>query len=255
VRLAPWAKAQGITLPSERTLGRIIAGAADRMRHSPVRLDSKGRPKRWHRTRKTRKPKGFRATRPGQCVGFDSIERFRDGLRRYLVSAQDECSRIGFALAVPGHGSLWATGAFNLTQTVLPMRSSTPFMIMARSSRDSSPRPPTQQGPQWHTFPRTPKMNARCERFNRTLQDEFLDYHEDLLFTDLKSFNDKLFDCLLWYNTKRPHHALGLNTPASVVASCLPHTQCRMYWPNTCLDRVRGEAYRRRNCAAKRRRG
>jgi len=35
----------------------------------------------------------------------------------------------------------------------------------------------------------------------------------------------------LW--PERPHHALGLNTPASVVASCLPHTQCRMYWPNT----------------------
>ena len=76
-------------------------------------------------------------------------------------------------------------------------------------------------------------MNARCERFNRTLQEEFLDYHEELLFTDLKAFNDKLFDWLLWYNTERPHHALGLNTPASVVASCLPPTQCRMYWPNT----------------------
>ena len=40
-------------------------------------------------------------------------------------------------------------------------------------------------------------MNARCERFNRTLQNEFLDYHEELLFTDLKARNDKLFDWLL----------------------------------------------------------
>ena len=88
-------------------------------------------------------------------------------------------------------------------------------------------------------------MNARCERFNRTLQEEFLDYHEELLCTDLKAFNDKLFDWLLWYNTERPHHALGLNTPASVVASCLPPTQCRMYWPNTlaCHGRVIGSTY------------
>ncbi len=43
-----------------------------------------------------------------------------------------------------------------------------------------------------------------------------MDYHEELLFTDLKAFNDKLFDWLLWYNTQRPHHALGLNTPAPV---------------------------------------
>ena len=33
----------------------------------------------------------------------------------------------------------------------------------------------------WHTYPKTPKMNAHVERFNRTLQEEFLDYHEDLL--------------------------------------------------------------------------
>lgn len=234
VLLAPWGQTQGIAIPSERTLGRIIAGASDKMRHSPVRLDPKGRTKRLHRTRKARKPKGFRATRPGQCVGFDSIERFRDGLRRYLVSAQDECSRIGFALAVPGHGSLWATQALNLAQTVLPMRIEHALHDNGSEFAGQFAKAAHAAGiSQWHTFPRTPKMNARCERFNRTLQEEFLDYHEELLFTDLKSLNDKLFDWLLWYNTQRPHHALGLNTPASVVASSLPHTQCRMYWPNT----------------------
>jgi len=28
-------------------------------------------------------------------------------------------------------------------------------------------------------------MNAHCERFNHTIQDEFVDYHETLLFDDL----------------------------------------------------------------------
>ena len=83
----------------------------------------------------------------GQCVGFDSIERFREGLCRYLVSVQDECSRIGFALAVPGHGSLPGQPR----PLISPKRccrcvSSTHFMITARSSRDSSPRPPRRQG-------------------------------------------------------------------------------------------------------------
>ena len=35
----------------------------------------------------------------------------------------------------------------------------------------------------WHTYPRTPKMNAHVERFNRTIQEEFIDYHEQLLIT------------------------------------------------------------------------
>jgi transposase InsO family protein len=29
----------------------------------------------------------------------------------------------------------------------------------------------------YHTYPKTPKMNAHCERFSRTVQDEFIYYH------------------------------------------------------------------------------
>ncbi len=41
----------------------------------------------------------------------------------------------------------------------------------------------------WWTYPRSPKMNAHVERFNRTLQEQFVDYHTDLLFDDLAAFN------------------------------------------------------------------
>lgn len=75
-------------------------------------------------------------------------------------------------------------------------------------------------------------MNAHMERFNRTLQEEFVDYHETLLFEDLNTFNDKLFDYLLWYNSQRPHHALALKTPLDIVAAHLGK-KCSMYWPNT----------------------
>lgn len=44
-------------------------------------------------------------------------------------------------------------------------------------------------------------MNAHCERFNRTIQEEFSDYHKP------EVFNRKLIDYLIWYNTKRVHHA------------------------------------------------
>ncbi len=85
----------------------------------------------------------------------------------------------------------------------------------------------------WHTYPNTPKMNAHVERFNRTIQEEFVDFHEDLLLTDTMAFNDKLFDYLTWYNLYRPHHALQLQSPMQVICNYLQSNQCNMYWPNT----------------------
>ena len=49
-------------------------------------------------------------------------------------------------------------------------------------------------------------MNAHCERFNRTVQDEFVDYHlDEIIEPDV--FNQKLTDYLIWYNTRRVHYA------------------------------------------------
>ena len=40
-------------------------------------------------------------------------------------------------------------------------------------------------------------MNAHCERFNRTIQEQFVDWHEALLFTDNQKWGQWLID----YNT------------------------------------------------------
>lgn len=64
-------------------------------------------------------------------------------------------------------------------------------------------------------------MNAHAERFNRTVQEEFLDYHEDLLWGDeanLALLNRKLGEWLLWCNGERPHEALGQRTPIAALA-------------------------------------
>jgi len=59
----------------------------------------------------------------------------------------------------------------------------------------------------WYTYPKTPKMNAHTERFHRTIQESFVDDHEELLFTDLALFNRKLADWLVFYNASAsaPH--------------------------------------------------
>ena len=49
-------------------------------------------------------------------------------------------------------------------------------------------------------------MNSHIERFNRTIQEEFIDYHSYLLINP-DDFNRKLIDYLIFYNTKRVHKA------------------------------------------------
>jgi transposase InsO family protein len=88
----------------------------------------------------------------------------------------------------------------------------------------------------YHTYPRTPKMNAHCERFNRTIQDEFVDYHlKDLLTPQV--FNLKLVDWLEWYNCDRVHYAFKNQlSPVQFMLSLDPSVlpkECKMTWPHT----------------------
>ena len=83
----------------------------------------------------------------------------------------------------------------------------------------------------WHTYPKTPRMNAHAERFNRTIQEEFLLYHEELL-VDPKQFNRPLIPWLLWFNADRPHWSLNLKSPVQFLTEKYPK-ECKIWWPNT----------------------
>jgi len=81
-------------------------------------------------------------------------------------------------------------------------------------------------------------MNAHCERFNRTLKEEFFDYHTFELAEDVDSFNRKLVDYLVWYNTRRVHSAF--QNKLCPVNYCLEQLQtnkyleeCKMGWTYT----------------------
>ena len=59
---------------------------------------------------------------------------------------------------------------------------------------------------------RTPKDNALLERFNRTIQEEWLALCEQGL-DDLNIANQLLTEWLIFYNATRPHQALDYKTP------------------------------------------
>ena len=62
------------------------------------------------------------------------------------------------------------------------------------------------------SYPRHPKTNGYVERFNWTIQDEFIFDSEDfLLYPD--EFKIKLDIWLVWYNQIRPHQSLEYLSP------------------------------------------
>jgi transposase InsO family protein len=255
--LKPWCEQRQLRCPSIRTIGRLIADAPDRMRSMPVRLRPNGKAKTLKRVKKARKPKDFKAAYPGHCVALDSIERFHNGIRRYVITFKDCYSRFGFAIATSSHASRAAKTFLQLVQTVFPFKlqhvltdNGSEFMKDFQAELDKI------GSLHWHTYPKTPKMNAHCERFNRTLQDEFIDYHESDLFYNLASFNDRLMDYLLWFNGQRPHFALNLHPKnaqpflLSPVQYLLYHNhQCNMWWPDTHPCILKQTAYNR-SCTA-----
>jgi transposase InsO family protein len=230
--------------PAVRTIGRLIADAPDKMRHSPLRIRPNGQPKA-PRAHAVRKPKHFTARHPGHCVALDTIEWQADNSRRFIITFTDLHSHFAFAWATRSHASLAASQFFRLIEAIFPYR----IEAVLTDNGSEFKRHFTQQlerltSVHWHTYPKTPKMNAHCERFNRTIQEEFASYHENLLFTDLPAFNLKLLAWLDWYNRERPHFSLTEPVPKrktpkllSPLQFLIKYHQCNMYWPDTSSGR------------------
>lgn len=225
---------QGYT-GSASTVGRILTDLKKRgsLPH-PVHLSVSGktgrvieRKKRPH-TAKKRRPKGYRV------LEVDTIVRFIDGTKRYILTAVDTEGRSAFAAAYTNHGSASAADFLRKCVSALP---------------DPPPAVQTDNGSEFakyfdractdlnlerfHTHVRSPKENAHVERFNRTLSEEFLIYHRALLRDDVPQLNIKLMDYLLWYNTERPHHALGLKSPFACMMERLQPRESQKWWTST----------------------
>ena len=74
--------------------------------------------------------------------------------------------------------------------------------------------------PQWYSRVRTPKDNAVLERFNRTIQEEFVEMTEAGV-EDIHVFNRELTEWLVEYNSIRPHQALDYLTPLEYIDTYL----------------------------------
>jgi transposase InsO family protein len=228
-------KEDGIAVLSASTVGRILNDLKRQgILPKHTKLTYFAKTDRFHEKIVYRRKKLRSKGHDGGLVKADTIVRFTNGIKRYIVTAIDKESKFAFAYAYTNHTSKGTTDFMKKFKEVAPV---TLTHIQTDNGSEFAKNFELHLEKNgvvhFHTYPRTPKMNAEIERFNRTLSDAFITRHRLLLAHDIDEFNRQLMDWLLWYNTRKPHWTLGLVSPLKYIVSTLPERECHMLWTST----------------------
>ena len=205
--------------PKPTTIERLISDMGG-LRVFPQKVSHFGKIKKANRQKVLRKPKDLIASYPGHVLALDTVEKQRNGRRIYILTAIDIFTRTTFAIATKSHSSQTFAHFFYLIMGMFPYEIKTVLTDNGSEFKKCLDQLLKQNNiTHYHTYPKTPKMNAHCESFNGTIQEEFVDYHVGLLFDDITRFNEKMKEYLIFYNTKRVHCAFkNKQTPLEVLS-------------------------------------
>ena len=163
---------------------------------------------RVNKRRKKLRRKGYMPQEAGDLLQVDSITLFTEGIKRYIVTAIDVKSKFAFAYAYEG---LSSASALDFMQKLIAVA---PFKIKRIQTDNGLEfehlfRDFIQKSNivHFHNYPRHPQSNACVERFNRTIQEQFV-WANLYDIENLNDFNASLIRYLLWYNTERRHQTI-----------------------------------------------
>jgi transposase InsO family protein len=218
---------------SESYVGRVVHDLKERkLLPSGKHLSFFARTGKHHEIQQVRRKKLRRVHKKG--MELDTVVRFIDGIKRYLLTAIDVEKKFAFAGAYTSHSSASAADFLRRVIEVCPFEidelqtdNGSEFALNFEQACASLGLT------HFHTYPRSPKMNPFVERFNRTISEDFIMLNRPLLRDDVHAFNTKLVDWLLWYNTKRPHESIGMLSPLRYIVSTLTAEDCQKYWTRT----------------------
>jgi transposase InsO family protein len=226
---------------SESTIGRII--------HD---LKEKGRLPRWNRvslkgdsgnllvrerkpSRKKMRRKGYTPHRPGDLVQMDTVSIFTAGIKRYIFTGIDISTRFAFAYTYKSDSSANGRDFLDKFTKVAPFTvSNVQTDNGSEFSRHFARYCEEKRLIHFYNYPKHPQSNGHLERFNRTVQEQFVEWHIDEL-DEPAVFNQPLMEYLIWYNTEKPHRGIGKIPPSQYYLDnfITPPKKSNMLWTLT----------------------
>lgn len=169
---------------------------------------------------------------PGFLIALDTVVIYWRGKKRYILTAIDTVSKIAFARMYTTKHSRNAADFIQRVAYLLDYElwntchdNGSEFELCFQEAIEE-----LKLGDYW-SRPATPKDNPINERFNRTLQEEFVNLGN--MTDDVVLFNRNLTEWLIEYNFVRPHQTLDYDTPWSFyqkTAKVLPmYSSCTPY--------------------------
>lgn len=174
--------------------------------------------------------KNPKVSTPGY-LQIDTVVRFVNGIRLYILNAIDINTRFQFSYGYTRLNSKIALEFFKRLEQVYPFRGGIHTVQTDNGSEFEGEFHRYLEDKEirhLYSYPRCPKINSYVERANRTLQEEFLDLKQDSILISIDEFNRELIDYLIWYNTKRVHKSLGNLSPIDYILKNYPK-KCHMY--------------------------
>ena len=165
----------------------------------------------------------FKTTNPNEIVWhIDTICFNWYGAKRYIVTALEDKTKIAFARCYQNHSSIQSTDFLKrliyLTGDQIKVIHTDNGSEFEAHFRKACNNLLIQQ---IYSRVRTPKDNPALERFNRTLQEEWLSVSEVGLDNILEA-NLDLTSWLIKYNFQRPHQTLDYKTPIEYAQTNYP---------------------------------
>lgn len=154
---------------------------------------------------KKKKIKGF-------LLCLDTITVYWMGKKRYIITAIDKWTKVAFARMYTTHSSYNARDFLYRLYYLLDGK-----IENIQTDNGSEFKKYFNQGCEklklthYHSRAKTPQDNPDNERFNRTLQEEFVALGN--MTDDSKLFNQRLTEWLIHYNFQRPHQTLDYMPP------------------------------------------